>query len=324
MKILVTGASGFIGSALVPELRARGHEVWEARRYSAGRFDFWDRPHQVLFDLRDACEVRSAVVKIRPDAIIHLGAMSAVSYSFEHPQEVADVNYMGTVRLADAAREVGAWFIFAATSECYGRGKYHYPVTEDAPHGGTSPYAAAKIAAVEYLRTMEATYKVPVTILFPFNTIGRALVPPKGNRHFVVERAITQALETGRIELHDARPRRDFLFRTDHVRGYMAVVDHPDEAKGQGFNLCTGECWTIDQMAQHVMKTVGEEYGKSVTVTFAAHPDRPLDIPILHGSNRKARDVLGWTPLYNIAGGIERAVKEWAKVLGVPRAPRVP
>jgi dTDP-glucose 4,6-dehydratase len=320
MRILVTGASGFIGSALVPELRARGHEVWEARRYSAGRFDFWDRPHQVLFDLRDACEVRSAVVKIKPDAIIHLGAMSAVSYSFEHPQEVADVNYMGTVRLADAAREVGAWFIFAATSECYGRGEYQYPVVEGVPLGGTSPYAAAKIAAVEYLRTMEATYHVPVTILFPFNTIGRALVPPKGNRHFVVERAITQALETGRIQLHDPRPKRDFMFRTDHVRGYMAVVDHPYEAKGGGINLCTGACWTIEQMAQEVGKAVAVLYGKVVTVEFATAPDRPLDIPVLHGSNRKARDLIGWTPLYDIRGGIDRAVKEWATVLGIPNA----
>ena len=315
MKILITGSSGFIGSALVPELRRRGHDVWEGLRYVSGRFDGYTTRQAVFFDLRDSDETRRAVQQVKPDAIVHLGAQSAVAYSFTHPQEVADVNFMGVVRIAEAAREAGAWLVFAATSECYGRADNHFPTTEETPLGGTSPYAAAKIAAVEYLRVQQSTYQMPITLAFPFNTIGRALVPPKGNKFFVVERAITQAIETGQINLHDSRPRRDFLHRTDHVAAYCAILGNRNGAVGEAFNICTGDSWTIGDMALKVAEYIAKKTGKRVEVEFSNTPDRPLDIPRLQGSNEKIRRVLGWQPLYTIGQAIEQAADEWLEVL---------
>jgi len=324
VRVLVTGASGFIGSRLVKKLRERGreYEVTEMVRYqSGGRFNYYDQVQRVFVDIRDAKEVYDAVLKAKPEVIIHLAAMSAVAYSFDHSEEVNDVNYMGTVRVANAAREVGAWLIMAGTSEVYGRGDHVYPLTEAERYGGTSPYAASKIAAIEYLKVQESVHHLPVTIMVPFNTIGRALVPPGGNRHFVVERAITQAIETGSIELHDPRPVRDFMFRDDHVEAYIRVVQNRDKAVGETFNICTGDAISIETMAYKVADLVSEKTGKAVSVAFTQVPDRPLDIATLHGSNKKALGVLGWMPLYTIGQALERAVEEWTGILKATSGP---
>ena len=310
MRILVTGASGFIGSSLVPMLREAGHQVVEGRRYVAGRWDGYQRTEdRVFFDLRDTQETRAAVFAARPEVILHLAAQSAVTYSFDHPQEVNEVNYMGTLRVAEAAREFGAHLVIASSSEVYGASDAHVPFTEVSALGATSPYAVSKIAAEEYLRVMSLAHDMPMTIIRPFNTIGRA---PVNNRHFVVERAITQALETGQISLHDPRPLRDFLFREDHCRAYLAVVENLRAAQGGTFNICSGDAWSIRDMADYVAKAVGDLLGRQVMhVDFAQMPDRPLDIPVLQGSPSRAKAVLGWQPKYSIAGALDKAIDEW-------------
>lgn len=316
MKILVTGASGFIGSELVEALKNQGHEVWSMARYVSGRFDFYDKEHVVFADLRDRESLFAAVRHIQPEVIFNLAAMSAVSYSFDHAEEVMDVTGLGAMRMADAAREVGAWIIQASSSEVYGRLDSKIPQDEHQWVGGTSPYAVAKILAEEYLRVCGYTYKQPFTIVRPFNTIGRAKVK---NSHFVVERAITQALTTGKIQLHDKRPFRDFLFRTDHVGAYLAVLANKDKALDRTFNFCTGDAWSIDQMAFEVGNYISDQFKKRppVQIEFSATPDRPLDIARLQGTNARAKTLLGWTPQFSIQAGIHQAIEEWASVLGI-------
>ena len=309
MRILVIGASGFIGSTLVPMLREAGHQVVEGRRYVAGRWDGYQRTNdRVFFDLRDTHETRTAIMAARPEVILNLAAQSAVTYSFDHAQEVNEVNYMGTLRVSEAALELGAHLVIASSSEVYGSSDAEVPFKETSRLGATSPYAVSKMAAEEYLRVLHQIHAMPMTIMRPFNTIGRA---PVNNRHFVVERTITQALEDGRISLHDPRPLRDFLFRDDHCRAYLAVVEHLAAARGQTFNLCTGDAWSISDMVQYVAKAVGQRQGRTVSVDFGQMSDRPLDIPILQGSASRAKDLLGWAPQYTIAQGLDKAIDEW-------------
>jgi len=287
------------------------------RYVSGGRWDFYGGVRVIFADLRDSDGVRSGILQAKPDIVINLAAQSAVSYSFSHADEVNETCYMGAMRVANAAREAGAWLIQASSSEVYGRGPYEAAVTEDQLIGGTSPYAAAKVGAEEYLQVLKKTYGMPVTIMRPFNTIGRA---PIRNNHFVVERAIFQALQHGRIELHDPRPHRDFLFREDHVTAYLAVIAAGANAQGKVYNFCTGENWSIQRMAHWVAADSGDWTGKPVAVVFSAVPDRPLDIPTLHGSSERAREDLGWKPRFTIQEGISKALEEWAKVLEVPHA----
>lgn len=312
MRILLTGATGFIGHSLYPELVKRGHDVHRLLRYRAGRFDFYGDERVYFADLRDRDAVRKAVLKVRPELLIHLAAFSAVSYSFQNSEEVSLVNYQGTQALADAMVEAGSGcFVHASTSEVYGSAS-RFPITEDERLSAMSPYAASKIAAEEYLRVMRKTRGLPVAILRPFNSYGRALVD---NRHFVAERAITQALTDGVISLHDPRPLRDFLFRDDHVAAYLCLVDQFPKGMGEAINICTGTCWSISEMADSVATVVSILVHRKIEVNFLQQPDRPLDIDRLQGDNTKARELLGWRPEFELYGGLEKAVGEWQHVL---------
>ena len=318
MKVLVTGGTGFIGSSLVPQLEAEGHDVTSLIRYVAGRYDFYKNEKVIIADLRDRDAVGLAVKKVNPEVIINLAAQSAVSYSFQNGPDVIETNLLGTVALAEAARDCDLkLFVQASTSEVYGRIPpwTRFPATEETPTGATSPYAVSKIAAEEYLRVLNNSYNFPTLILRPFNTYGRALI---NNNHFVVERAITQALTEKKISLHDPRPRRDFLFREDHVSAYLRVIDcvqNKQDLSGMILNITSGHVYTIDEMAHKVAQQVSVLTGASIECEFSSVPDRPLDIPILHGDPTKAFDKIRWKPKYSFEKGLEKAVYEWHTVL---------
>lgn len=316
MRILITGSTGFVGSSLTPRLREQGHNVHELVRYVAGgRYNYYDRDARTFADMRDRDQVHSCVLFVKPEIIINLAAQSGVSYSFLNSDDVIKTNTLGTVALADAAAELDDFklFIHASTSEVYGT-SIDYPTKEDARLGATSPYSVSKIAAEEYLRVVKQIYKLPVLIMRPFNTYGRALVQ---NKHYAVERAITQALEAQHISLHDSRPFRDFIFRDDHVNAYVHAVERWEKLVGETINVCTGNAWSIREMAETVAHYAGELLGKTVQVDFLEKPDRPLDIPRLQGDNTKARELLKWVPEYSFSTGIKKAVEEWAQVLGI-------
>ena len=316
MRILMTGSTGFIGSSLTPRLREKGHDVHELVRYVAGgRYNYYDRDSRTFADMRDRDQVRACVQFTKPEIIINLAAQSGVSYSFLNADDVIKTNTGGTVALADAASELQNFklFIHASTSEVYGT-SISYPIKEDARLGATSPYSVSKIAAEEYLHVVKQIHKLPVLILRPFNTYGRALVK---NKHYAVERAITQALEKQHISLHDSRPYRDFIFRDDHVNAYLHAVDRWDKLIGETINVCTGNSWSIKEMTEVVAHYTEELLKKPVLVDFLEQPDRPLDIPKLQGDNTKARELLKWVPEYSFSAGIKKAVEEWAQVLNI-------
>ena len=313
MKILMTGSTGFIGSQLVQRLREQEHEVVEMVRYIAGgRYDFYHNNKVVMADLRDRDHVEKAVLDTQPEVIVHLAAQSAVSYSFTNAPDVISTNLLGTVALAEAARQLPdlKLFINASTSEVYGRPQ-EIPSYEDSRLGATSPYAVSKLASEEFLRVLWDAYEFPILIMRPFNTFGRALV---GNSHFVVERAITQAIETRKISLHDWRPKRDFLFRDEHVDGYVKAIQTVyagGDLAGETLNLSSGSTWTIKDMVMSVVRAAVRIENKVVDFEFSEVPDRPLDIPILQGNGQKALEMIGWEASTDLDSKIERAYDEW-------------
>lgn len=326
MRILVTGSTGFIGTRLVEELRKEengGHSVHELVRYTAGgRYDYYGKPTTHFADMRDPDSISIACLDAAPEVIIHLAAESAVSYSFERSRDVFAVNTLGTVAVANVALSLRLrLFIHASTSEVYGnQPEDSFPTPESSPLNATSPYAAAKIAAEEYLRVMSLAKGLPVLIMRPFNTYGRGLI---GNSHFVVERAITQALQEGQISLHNSKPYREFMFRDDHVAAYVAAVkkaaasDLPVLTDLFTLNVCTGKTFTIAEMAAAVAQEVSLQTGKEIGVAFSEQPDRPHDIHKLHGDNSKIKEFLGWQPRYTLTSGLSLAVKEWRQRLGL-------
>jgi nucleoside-diphosphate-sugar epimerase len=318
MRILVTGATGFVGSRLLERLaEIGGHDLYSLQRYVTGRYILGaDQCVKAVFcDLRDQFAVKCAVRELQPEVVFHLASVSPVAYSYDHPNEVLDTNLMGTVNLAESClREVPhlKHFMFASTSETFGNGPL--PKTEDTPQAPNSPYSVSKHAAERYVLYMWDAYKFPMTVLRPFNTYGR-----RDNTHFLVERMLVQMLRGDVVKLGDPAPERDLLYIDDHVDAYLTCFAKPQVSIGQVFNFCTGQKLSVRTLADKLRAITGF----SGQVLWDTIPRRPLDIQILYGDTTKAKSALGWEAKVSLDEGLRRTTDFWRKKLtGSERAAR--
>lgn len=302
--MLITGVSGFIAGQLAPRVAEKGFEVYGLERYVTNRYSLGDRRNikTVFGDLRDHFALKNIIHDVQPDVVVHLAAISPVSYSYDHPNEVIETNFTGTVNLAELClREVPHFkqFLYASSSETYGNGPS--PKTEESPLNPNSPYAVSKAAAEKYLLYMRDAYGFPVTIMKPFNTYGR-----RDDTHFVIEKAIVQMLKGKEVRLGDPDPIRDFMYVEDHLSAYLTCLDE-ERAIGQVFNFCTGRETTI----LHLAETIGRLTKYKGEVAWDTIPKRPLDISVLVGDYSKAKRLLGWEPKHSLEGGLARCVDYW-------------
>jgi len=305
VKILVTGGSGFIGNHLTPKLVDLGHDVYSLERYVTGRYVLGKQRMVKTFfgDLRDHFAIRKIICEVQPEAVIHLASISPVSYSYDHPIEVIETNFLGTVNLAEPClRRVPHFkhFLYAGTSEEYGN-HGNVPLKETAELRPNSPYAVSKVAADKYLQYMRDAYDFPVTILRNFNTYGR-----KNNAHFVVERTIVQMLKEKTVGLGDPTPIRDFMYVDDHVNSYLTCLEN-EKAIGEIFNFCTGRGVSIAQVVELIKQFTGFES----EIIWNTIPERPLDIAVLVGDYSKAKRILGWEPKFTLEEGLRLTVDFW-------------
>ncbi|MCL5100613.1 MAG: GDP-mannose 4,6-dehydratase [Candidatus Marsarchaeota archaeon] len=310
-KVLLTGATGFVGKILVKKLVEKGYEVHTLERYVTGRYSL-DAPQSVVrhyANLTDYPAVRHVVKEVQPEYCIHTAAVSAVSFSYDHYIEVSEANYLGTVNLAEACyRDVPHFkqFLMAGTSEEYGMSLLttDKKIVEDYELKPNSPYAVAKVAGDLYLRYMHMAYGFPYTTLRPFNTYGRV-----DNSHFFIERTITQMLKQDKVYLGDPDTVRDWVYVDDHVQGYLKALGNK-KAIGQEIQLCTGKGYTTKETAELIAKLTGFK-GE---IVWRATPPRPLDAKVLIGDNTKAKDLLNWEPKYNLEEGLKATIDYWEKI----------
>lgn len=305
MRILVTGAGGFIGSHLVPKL-IDNHEVLTLNRYVVGRLG--EEVPCYFCDIRDYDAVRRTIREVQPEALIHLACVSPQSYSYDHPHEVIDTNLMGTINLAEACRrEVPHFqhFLFAGSAEEYGNNGFLLQ-KENSPRVAVSPYSVAKIASEDYLNYMQKAYKFPITNLRNTNTYGR-----KKERHFVIEKVITQALQGNEIRLGTPDAIRDFQYVEDHVSSYLTVLNNPSDAIGRTFNFGTGVGITITEL----VVTIKEMTGFQGSIVFNTMPARPLDIQTLVIDASFAKYTLGWKSKWSLTDGLRATIDYWRQHL---------
>ncbi|PMP74640.1 MAG: NAD-dependent dehydratase [Roseiflexus castenholzii] len=304
---LVTGA--FIGSHLVEALAARGNHVRAFVRYN-GRGDpglLRDLPDdlrariEIIFgDLRDSHAVREAARGV--DTIFHLGALIAIPYSYVHPRETVETNVIGTLNVLESARAHGVRrVVHTSTSEVYGTACF-VPITEDHPLQGQSPYSASKIGADKLVESFYLSFGLPVVTVRPFNTYG-----PRQSARAVIPTIITQALTRSIVRLGDLRPTRDLNFVSDTVAGFLAAAER-DQAVGRVINLANNDEISIGELAEKIITLIG----RPVTIEVDESRLRPESSEVfrLHGDNRLARELLGWTPQVDLDEGLRRTI-EW-------------
>jgi NAD dependent epimerase/dehydratase len=314
MRILVTGADGFIGSHLVQELLTKGHDVRAFCLYNShGSWGWLDSLPQstlnglevVLGDIRDPLCVREAMQGC--DQVFHLAALIAIPYSYVAPASYVDTNIHGTLNVVQAARDLAvSRVIHTSTSETYGTAQF-VPITEDHPLVGQSPYAASKIGADQIALSYWRSFETPVTVLRPFNTYG-----PRQSARAVIPTIISQiASGYKQIKLGSLSPTRDFNYVTDTCSAFIAV-SRCDSALGKTINVASNFEISIGQTAS----LIADVMNASVEICTDEQRIRPegSEVNRLFGDNSLIRELTGWQPAYGGYEGFRRGLShtvEW-------------
>ena len=313
MKILVTGADGFIGSHVVETLVKSGHEVRAFVLYNS--FNSWgwlDESEQSIRDsidvfagdIRDPHGVDKAVEK--QDVVLNLAALIAIPYSYHSPDTYIDTNIKGTLNILQAARRHNVKRVVqTSTSEVYGTAQY-IPIDEVHPLHPQSPYAATKVGADQLALSFHASFDVPVGILRPFNTYG-----PRQSARAVIPTIISQLANKSKVKLGSLSPTRDFSFVQDTANGFLAAAQS-DAIIGQTINLGSGFEISIKETAETIAKLMNTEL-ELVDDEQRVRPENS-EVERLHASIEKAKALLGWQPELKGLAGFETGLKktiEW-------------
>jgi len=242
VKVLVTGADGFVGTHLVRALRGRDDLVEAC--CGPGR--------PGALEITDSAAVLERVSRFRPEAVIHLAGVSSVAWSHEHPDETHRVNVGGTENLLDAVRKAApnARVVLVGSGEEYGRLPSGTRAVETTPLAPLSPYASSKVAAEELGRHAATAHGLAVLLLRPFNHLGRGQA-----NHFVIPSFARQLVSIARgdvpavVDVGDLTPVRDFSHVEDVVSAYLVLLERG--TPGEVYNVCSGQGISIlDALAE--------------------------------------------------------------------------
>lgn len=308
MRVLVTGADGFIGSHLTEALLAEGHSVRALAQYNS--FNYWgwledvdpyDRLEVVTGDVRDPNYCREICKDI--DVVYHLAALIAIPYSYVAPDSYIDTNVRGTLNICQAARDSGVKRILVtSTSEVYGTALY-VPIDEKHPLQPQSPYSASKIGADAIAMSFHNAFQLPVTIVRPFNTYG-----PRQSARAVIPTIIAQiASGIKEIKLGDLSPTRDFNYVEDTCRGFIELANC-DTAIGETVNIGSNFEISIKDTLE-LIKNIMNSDVRFVTDEQRIRPENS-EVFRLWCDNAKIRELTGFEPRFSIRAGLEKTV-EW-------------
>jgi len=308
VRVLVTGAGGFIGSHLTEALVNAGARVRALVRYTGrggwGHLDLLspqlrDSLEVVLGDVRDAQFMRKQVRGC--DVVFHLAALIGIPYSYEASESYVDTNIRGTLNLLQAAREenVGR-VVVTSTSEVYGTARYT-PMDEGHPLQAQSPYSASKIAADKLAESYHLSFQLPVVTVRPFNTYG-----PRQSARAVIPTIASQLLAgVDTLRLGSVDPVRDLTFVGDTVAGFLRA-GIAESAVGHVINLGTGQGISIGDLARAIMKVTGRD----LPIVEEANRVRPAasEVRMLIAKTDLAHKLLGWKAEVSLNEGLKKVV----------------
>ncbi len=317
---LVTGAAGFIGSAITTALVARGETVRGLDDLSTGTVQnlapLRDKIEFTVGDLRD--QALLALLCEGVDTIFHQAAIASVQQSLDDPLGTWDVNVGGTRQLIEQARKAGVRrIVFASSSAVYGDPACQ-PVAEDQCFCPLSPYANQKLACELLLQQAEAESSLEAVCLRYFNVFG-----PRQSAHSPYSGAIARffqattqtGLDAALTIFGDGSNTRDFVFIDDVVAANLAASDAPASAvSGRSFNIGSGHAYTIGEVAQTIAALSG------FTGTTRHEAARTGEVRHSVADIRLAQQVLAFQPATPLQLGL-KAILSWQRSVPAPSVP---
>ena len=296
MKILVTGACGFIGSHLVEQLIKKNFSVKAFTFYNARGSNGWldniDKKLKKDFeiiqgDIRDQDFLVNNTRKV--DVIFHLAALIGIPYSYNASKSYLDTNVYGTYNVLNAAKTNNvSKTIVTSTSEVYGSAQT-IPITENHRLSAQSPYAASKIGADQLALSFNKSFGLPVTIIRPFNTFG-----PRQSSRAIIPSIVTQIIKNKNIvKVGNLNPTRDFTYVEDTVNAYLKTIKNKN-ISGEVINLGNNFEISINDILKILKKDFGYKF--EIVIDKKRIRVKNSEVNRLYASNLKAKKILKWKP----------------------------
>lgn len=310
MRVLVTGAAGFLGSHLTDALLAEGHHVIGADNLCTGSLKNLEHlKNERRFELLDQ-DIVKPFDPGRVEYVFNFASPASPVDYFNLGVETLMVGSMGTKNALDIARKYGAQFLHASTSECYGDPLVH-PQTEEYwghvnPVGPRSVYDEAKRFSEALIIAYHRYYAVDTRMVRIFNTYGPRL---QGNDGRVISNFMIQALKGEDLTVYGkGEQTRSFCYVSDEVAGIMALSKSNEHLP---VNIGNPTEWTIMECAQEVLKVTGSKS------KIAYHP-LPQDDPIQRQPDiTRARTLLGWEPKIDLETGLKLSLDYFKSCAGI-------
>ncbi len=306
MKLLITGAGGFIGSHLSELCVELGYKVKAFVRYNSKnnwgwleQSDYKDKIEVVVGDIRDYDSVYNALKGC--NAVFHLAALIGIPYSYVSPKAYIETNINGTYNILQASKDLGLeQILVTSTSETYGTAQY-VPIDETHPMVGQSPYSASKIAADQLAISYYRSFNLPVKIVRPFNTYG-----PRQSSRAVIPTVISQIL-SGRekLSLGNLTPTRDLTFVKDTCNGFIEIFKS-EKLFGEITNIGMNEEISI----RDLVILISDLLNKKIEIDIDNQRVRPenSEVERLMCNNNKIKQSTSWTPKFNLRTGLEETI----------------
>ena len=319
MRLLVTGAGGFVGGHLVELVRREApdtsvHGVVLPHGSLGWSSSQGARIHEA--DLDDPAAAAAVIEEVRPDGIVHLAGQSSVHQSWLDPGGTLRTNVLGIVHLLDAARSAALRpaVLVVGSAEEYGPvADAELPIREDAPLRPASPYAVSKVAQGYLARQYFLSHGVPVVCTRTFHHTGPGRGEVFAESSFA--RQIAE-IEAGRqppvISVGNLDAVRDFTDVRDVVRAYWALLERG--ASGEAYNVCSGVGIRIGDLLERLVRL------SNARVEVRVDPERlrPVDVPALVGDKAKLAAATGWAPRIALGETLKDLLDDWRVRSGSP------
>lgn len=307
MKVLLTGASGFVGQKLKIKLIAEQYDVYAFNR----NFSSADDPN--FLDVTDKKSMAEVIKKIQPDCVVHLAAQSNVSTSWKEPIKTLETNILGTINLVEAVYHHAprSKILSIGSAEEYGStAKQGIPLSEEMACFPQNPYAVSKFSAGQVAIQLAQKYGLALIHTRSFNHFG-----PGQSLGFVVSdfasqiASIEKELQPPIIQVGDIEVYRDFTYIDDIISAYTQLIQ--GESLTGVYNVCSGKAVKILDVLNELLSFSSK--GSVIKVEQDDKRFRKSDVPFFMGSSDKLRKNTTWQPGTTLTAGLKATLEWWRK-----------
>lgn len=305
-KVLVTGATGFVGSNLVKRLLSKNFQVHALVRSTSNTARIVDLlPKLYLYqaDLLKIVKLKKIVQKIDPEIIFHLATASVFgSEVVEKSNEIIKTNFLGTVNLVNACNEINySCFVNTGSSSEYGL--KDNPMKEQGVCQPVGLYGFSKLAATLYCQMITRTKNKPIITLRLFSPFG-----PSDDRRRLIANIIVCALKNRDLALTRPGIVRDYIFVEDVLDAYLACINKARQFAGEIFNIGSGKQQTIGSVAKRILKITNSKS----KLMWGKLDISSLEPKLWQADLTKTRKLLGWQPKHSFDEGLKETIN-WFK-----------